>query len=112
MAVGLRKEKVQSVREFLEDMETMIKTTKANVKQAQARAMHYADKTRSDVTFQEGDQVFLKVPEDSTTLSTSKCPKLSPRYCGPFTILKRIGSSAYQLALLESAKVHPVFHGS
>ncbi|KAJ7563893.1 hypothetical protein O6H91_03G129200 [Diphasiastrum complanatum] len=93
-------------------METMIKIAKDNVKQAQARAKHFADKTRTDVTFQEGDRVFLKVPEDSSTLSTGKCPKLSPRYCGPFTILNRIGSSAYQLALPESAKVHPVFHVS
>ncbi|KAJ7541046.1 hypothetical protein O6H91_10G043200 [Diphasiastrum complanatum] len=93
-------------------METMIKIAKANVKQAQARAKHYVNKTRREVTFQEGDQVLLKVLEDSTTLSTCKYPKFSPRYCGPLTILKRIGSSAYQLALPESAKVHPVFHVS
>ncbi|KAJ7518934.1 hypothetical protein O6H91_20G016000 [Diphasiastrum complanatum] len=92
-------------------METMIKIAKANVKQAQVRAKHYADKICRDVTFQEGNRVFLKVLEDSTTLSIGKCPKLSLRYCGPFIILK-LTSQAYQLALPKSAKVHPVFHVS
>ncbi|XP_070025720.1 uncharacterized protein [Nicotiana sylvestris] len=39
--------------------------------------------------------------------------KLSPRYIGPFEILKRIGEVAYKLALLPSlSAVHPVFHVS
>ena len=37
--------------------------------------------------------------------------KLSPRYVGPYKILKRIGKVAYELELLaELAAVHPVFH--
>ena len=48
--------------------------------------------------------------ESSQTLKTGKCSKLSPRYCGPFTILKRIGKVTYKLALPEGCRVHPVFH--
>ncbi|WMV30652.1 hypothetical protein MTR67_024037 [Solanum verrucosum] len=37
--------------------------------------------------------------------------KLSPRYVGPYKILKRIGKVSYELELPEeSAAVHPVFH--
>ena len=39
--------------------------------------------------------------------------KLSPRYIGPFEVLKRVGDVAYELALpLGLSGVHPVFHMS
>ena len=39
--------------------------------------------------------------------------KLSPRYIGPFEVLERVGTVAYQLALLPSLLgVHAVFHVS
>ena len=39
-----------------------------------------------------------------------KCKKLSPRFIGPFEVLERIGTVAYQLALLPSMSgVHEVF---
>ncbi|WMV50782.1 hypothetical protein MTR67_044167 [Solanum verrucosum] len=39
--------------------------------------------------------------------------KLSPRYVGPYRILKRIGKVAYELELpVELAAVHLVFHVS
>ena len=37
--------------------------------------------------------------------------KLSPRYVGPYRILKRVGKVAYELQLpTELAAVHSVFH--
>ena len=56
--------------------------------------------------------MFLKVPAQPETMKTGKCDKLSPRYCGPFKILKKIGDVVYKLELSESAQVHPVFHVS
>ena len=39
--------------------------------------------------------------------------KLSPRFIGPFEILKRVGTIVYQLALPSSMSgVHDVFHVS
>ena len=43
----------------------------------------------------------------------SKRRKLSPRFIGPFEILERVGTIAYQLALSPSMSgVHEVFHVS
>ena len=78
----------------------------------QNRFKKFADVKRRMATFNEGDQVFLRIPKKSQSLSTGKVLKLSPRYCGPFTILKRIGTVAYKLALFKGRQVHPIFHMS
>ena len=39
-----------------------------------------------------------------------KSQKLSPRYYGPFKILKNIGDVAYRIELLDDIKDHLVFH--
>ena len=56
--------------------------------------------------------MLLRVPHDSTTLCTGKCTKISPRFCGPFKILKCIDPSTYRLNLPTGIKVHYVFHVS
>ena len=111
-AVGLQKEKVQAAKDFLEDMNEMLKLAKDSIKRAQDRARTYTDPHRRPLTFEEGEQVYLKVPEKSETMKTGPCPKLSPRYCGPFTILKRVGDMAYKLQLPRTSGIHPVFHVS
>ncbi|MCO5599486.1 hypothetical protein L7F22_053590 [Adiantum nelumboides] len=112
MAVDLKKEKIQSVKVFLEDMNDMLKATRERIRSTQDRAKTYANKDRKKVTFEKSDLVFLKVLAKSKTMKTGTCDKLYPRYCGPFKVLKKIGDVAYKLELPESSQVHPVFHVS
>ncbi|KAI3664868.1 hypothetical protein L6452_43477 [Arctium lappa] len=47
--------------------------------------------------FQAGDRVMLKVSHWKGIIRFRKRRKLSPRFLGPFTMLKRVGLQAYQL---------------
>ncbi|KAJ7529391.1 hypothetical protein O6H91_15G047500 [Diphasiastrum complanatum] len=93
-------------------MQEMLQIARENVQCAHDRDRHYANMKRSPRDFQEGDWVYLRIPEDSSVIRIGKHYKLSPRYKGPYQILKKIRSLAYQLDLLEGTQVHPVFHVS
>ena len=68
---------------------------------------------RRPLEFEVGDHVFLKVMPKMGVVRFGKRRKLSPRVIGPFEILERIGTVAYQLALPPSMSgVHEVFHVS
>jgi hypothetical protein len=110
--VNFHRDELISTQNFLRDMQNMLYIARDNVKTAQDRACFYADQHRQPRVYYLGQKVFLHIPHDSTTLSTGKCAKLAPRFCGPFTVLKRIGSSAYCLDFPANIKIHPVFHVS
>ena len=83
------------------------------LKAAQSRQKSYADVRRKDLEFQVGDWVFLKLSPWKGVVRFGKRGKLSPRYIGPYEIIERVGSLAYQLALPpELARIHNVFHVS
>ena len=44
------------------------------------------------------------------SLKLGSCAKMSPRYCGPFELIERIGPVAYRLAFPISTRAHNVFH--
>ncbi|XP_075074820.1 uncharacterized protein LOC142162373 [Nicotiana tabacum] len=83
------------------------------LKTAQNRQKCYTDVRRHKFEFKEGDQVFLKVSPMKGVMRFGKKGKLSPRFIGPYRILKRIGEVAYKLELPASMTLaHPIFHMS
>ncbi|XP_074567156.1 uncharacterized protein LOC141823836 [Curcuma longa] len=68
---------------------------------------------RRPLEFEIGDSIFLKVAPMKGVMRFGKKGKLSPRYVGPYPILKRVGKVAYELELpQEMSAIHNVFHVS
>jgi hypothetical protein len=83
------------------------------LKEAQPRLKNYADKRRRPLVFQAEDHVYLKVSPMKGVNRFRVKGKLTPRYIGPFPILKRCGPLAYRHQLPKSlSAVHNVFHVS
>ena len=66
---------------------------------AQDRQRKYVDQNRRDMEFTIRELVLLKVSPWKGVMRFGKKGKLSPRFIGPFEILKRIGKVAYELTL-------------
>ncbi len=68
------------------------------------------DKSRREVKFQVGDEVWLNI-KNFRLLEELSHKFLGP-YASPFKVLEKKLSDIYKLELLESLKVHPTFHVS
>ena len=80
---------------------------------AQDRQSRYANQTRRYTDFEIGELVLLKVSPWKGLVQFGKKGKLSPRFIGPFEILKRVGKVAYELALPPNLQhVHNVIYVS
>lgn len=91
----------------------VLASLKENLARTQQRMKYFADSRRSDVQFQVGDWVWVRLrPYRQNTLRRHLMNKLSRRYYGPFQVESRIGSVSYRLTLPLESKVHPVFHVS
>ncbi|GKE88209.1 hypothetical protein Tco_1565684 [Tanacetum coccineum] len=77
------------------------------------RKKRYADLKHKLMEFQVGDKVMLKVSPWKGVVRFGKRRKLNPRYVGPFKVLEKVGSIAYNLELPEElSRVHNTFHVS
>ncbi|XP_070049899.1 uncharacterized protein [Nicotiana tomentosiformis] len=80
---------------------------------AQSRKKSYADRKVRDVAYMVGEKVLLQVLPIKGVMRFGKKGEMSPRYIGPFEILKKIREVAYELALPPNLSgAHPVFHVS
>ncbi|GKB59496.1 putative reverse transcriptase domain-containing protein, partial [Tanacetum coccineum] len=80
---------------------------KKRIQAARDRQKSYADRRRKQLEFEVEDQVMLKVSPWKGVIRFDKRGKLNPRYIGPFKILAKVGTLAYQLELPEQlSRVH------
>ena len=88
-----------------------VKVAKEALRVARDRQKMYADKKRKPKSFEEGDFVLLKVSPWKGIIWFGKRGKLSPRYIGPYKVIKRVNEQAYQIELPpELDGIHNTFH--
>ena len=106
--------RVQAIEDHLLHQQQVLSGLKENLAMAQNRMKQKADQHRSERNFEVGDWVFLRLqPYKKISIKQQKKNnKLSPRYYGPYQIMKKIGSVAYKLELPQTTKIHLVFHVS
>jgi hypothetical protein len=91
----------------------MTKVIRQHLNRANVRMKNQADKGRTERSFEVGDLVFLKLqPYIQSSLAPRANQKLAFKFFGPFSVVQKVGSVAYKLALPPSSSVHPVFHVS
>jgi hypothetical protein len=99
--------------ELIQEAEEQACIITKNLRVAQTRQESYADNRRRPLEFEEVDHVYLKMSPLWGMRRFKVKGKLSPRFIGPFLILKRVGEVAYQLELSDHlSDVHDVFHVS
>ncbi|GKD03460.1 putative nucleotidyltransferase, ribonuclease H [Tanacetum coccineum] len=90
-----------------------IEAIRERLKAVQDRWKSYADNRIRPIEFNVGDFFMLKVSSWKGVLRFKNKGKLSPRFIGPFKILKRVGEVAYVLELPKEIRgIHNTFHVS
>lgn len=89
----------------------IVAQTRKRIKVVQNWQKSYADLTHCELEFKVNDLVFLAVSHSKENMRFEKKWKLSLRYIGLFSIIKRVGDVAYELTLVpHSSAIHPAFH--
>ncbi|KAA3472909.1 reverse transcriptase [Gossypium australe] len=104
---------VAVVDRSLQAREAAMKLLYFHIKRAQSRMKQFANKHRSERSFQVGDFVYLRLQAyRQQTVRRVLNQKLSPKYYGPFPVIKKVGEVAYTLQLPPDSRIHPTFHVS
>jgi hypothetical protein len=98
------------VTQLDEERRHLWEVAKANLEKAHKRYKDFVDKSRREVKFQEGDEVWLNIK--NFRLAEGLSHKFLGPYAGPFKVLEKKLSDTYKLELLENLRVHPTFHVS
>ncbi|WMV08602.1 hypothetical protein MTR67_001987 [Solanum verrucosum] len=68
-----------------------VRVIQDRLRTAQSRHQIYADQRRRPLRFSIGDRVFLRVSPMKGVMRFGRRGKLSPRYIGPFEVLRTVG---------------------
>lgn len=105
--------KVKAVDRQLRSRQQLLAILKHNLVQAQNSMKLQADQHQSNMVFEVGNWVYLRLqPYKQQSIAHKASHKLSPRYFGPFQVIQKIGATAFRLELPPKSKIHPVFHVS
>jgi hypothetical protein len=104
---------VQDLASWLQEREFMTDVIRQHLLRAQKRMKQQGDKNGSEITYEVGDKVYLKLqPYVQASLSPRAHQKLVFKFFGPFKISEKISEVAYKLELPSSSSIHLVFHAS
>jgi translation initiation factor IF-1 len=104
---------VHEVEQTLLHRDELLLQLKQHLATATNRMKQTADKKRRDVSFNEGDMVFLRLqPYRQSSAFKRVHQKLATRFFGPYPIIQKVGNMAYKLQLPEGVHIHYVFHMS
>jgi hypothetical protein len=104
-------EKTLEGHAFIKEAEEKVAVIRTRLLEVVSRQKSYADNRRRELSFEEGDFVYLKVSPMRGVKRFQAKGKLAPWFIGPYPIIGRIGPAAYRLQLLESmSDIHNVFH--
>jgi hypothetical protein len=96
---------------LIDEAEAIVHRIQDNLKATRSHQESYANKRHRPLEFEVGDQVYLRVSLMKGVKRFEMKEKLAHRYIGPFPILQKCGSVAYELELSPSlAGVHDIFH--
>jgi hypothetical protein len=99
--------------ELIHVMKEKIALIRKRILTTQSRQKSYTDERRHELKFAVGDLVYLKVSPIRNVFCFGNKGKLSPRYVGPFKVLKQVSSLANKIEMPPNlAGVHDVFHFS
>ena len=99
--------------ELIQQTNEKVKKIQERLKTSLSRQKSYVDQKRRPLEFFAGDHVFLRVTPFTGAGRAIRSKKLTPKFIGPYQILRRIGLVAYELALPPPlANIHNIFHVS
>ena len=97
--------------DWLNQQQNALKIARDNIQAALERQSRYANQHRTNRRFKRGENVMVHKDFMSTAASRDQpCPKLKPRWFGPFRILEVLSNSTVRLELPSCCRVHPVFN--